>query len=689
MQFGLRATLSGKINKIASAVASFSYFGVALLWLPFLLLMGLCVAGFALTVVFAISIIVGILAGYALPTTAIFWFDWVKFIAGYDHYAAHALLATASFCAVANALSSLAANNLVERYDVKLVRFLSGWGFPVIAALFIFAISRCWVGLERPADVNISSIGGMVPFSDAAGYTAAAFDELKDGVWNAIALRRPLASAFRSILLIAGGLSYTNMLLIQALLAAFATWLAARSIAKWSGAAAGFAFVALAYAIQRSFLSTALTEPLGLIWALLSIPFIVAALRNNSIMAAQVAFGLTVLTSLTRMGAMFLIPAIILWMILNFGKGWNRKIGILAAAIAILFAVLMTNKAVVTLYGRGSDLTGSNFAYVACGLSIGGNWSACYNEYPDEIKGKNEEALTNYFYSKAAGNIWNDPMVISRRLYHGGVNFIQVLPELITQGFAHPPPSVWLHPNIFIVVATLGLIITTFRNWKAAEILFWGLAFTSIVASGAFVFFDGGTRVMSASYPLIAALWVRGLQRPSAQTVIEPVDDRQIFLIGGFIATAVAVSFIAIPGLAYKFIGSGSIELRPAAAVGEHLIYGGRRMSGFLVVADGEMLPIGTPSLHISEFKRIIEYSGIEYYQGLVTPQAPATPFGYIYAARAEPGLDSFYSYVVPSDVITRKDVSAWRLKIEEWQRKPGLGPYWYFVPRADPLEPQ
>ena len=298
--------------------------------------------------------------------------------------------------------------SIVDEFAGGLERFLIRWSFPVIAALFIFTISGTWAGLARVQDFNGASIGGMIPFSDAGGYAGAAYDAVDGGTWNAMALRRPFAAAFREILLISGGLSYANALLLQVTVAAFATWLATRSVAKWMGAAAGFAFLCLAFAIQRSYLSTTLTEPLGLIWSLFSIPFFVIALRHNSLAAAYVALGLTAVTLLTRMGAMFLIPAMILWILLCFGKTFWQKCRILAICTAILITAISLNQLLTRIYGAGDNLTGSNFYYSLCGLSVGSDWSACPQKYADEIKDQrvdDEKKLSSFLLAKSLNNI--------------------------------------------------------------------------------------------------------------------------------------------------------------------------------------------------------------------------------------------------------------------------------------------
>jgi hypothetical protein len=89
----------------------------------------------------------------------------------------------------------------------------------------------------------------------------------------------------------------------------------------------------------------------------------------------------------------------------------------------------------------------------------------------------------------------------------------------------------------------------------------------------------------------------------------------------------------------------------------------------------------------LSTFIEIIRNSGIEIYQGLVTPIAPPTPFGFVISASLRHDGGSNYSFIVPPDVVERQDVRAWRFVVQDWQRKPNYGPYWFYVTRAEPLQ--
>src|SRR5262249_57397344 len=102
--------------------------------------------------------------------------------------------------------------------ELVLVRFCRRWGFLLAACAFVFSLSATWSGVVRQGDADFASIGGLIPFSDAADYLAGAPDAAKKGGWNPAMARRPLAAGFRTALLFLGGFSTAHMLLIQALL---------------------------------------------------------------------------------------------------------------------------------------------------------------------------------------------------------------------------------------------------------------------------------------------------------------------------------------------------------------------------------------------------------------------------------------------------------------------------------------
>jgi len=75
---------------------------------------------------------------------------------------------------------------------------------------------------------------------------------------------------------------------------------------QWRGELAGIVFAALIMQLARPFLSTTLTEPIGMIWALASVIFLIEALRRHDRLSGMISLVTLVFGILTRMGALFL-----------------------------------------------------------------------------------------------------------------------------------------------------------------------------------------------------------------------------------------------------------------------------------------------------------------------------------------------------------------------------------------------
>jgi hypothetical protein len=83
--------------------------------------------------------------------------------------------------------------------------------------------------------------------------------------------------------------------------------------------------------------------------------------------------------------------------------------------------------------------------------------------------------------------------------------------------------------------------------------------------------------------------------------------------------------------------------------------------------------------------RAIVKHSNIQVYQGLLTPETPPTPFGLVAGKRVEQVGRRGFLYIVPEEVLRRRDVPQWRFAIADWQLKPGNFIYWYFVTHAEP----
>jgi hypothetical protein len=660
--------------------------------IPYLILVGLCWVGLAASAVYIASSLYAWATGWALPTTALIrWSRSVQWAANNEPYFGYLLLMLAGVGTATTWLigSTALYRPLVESNEQSLRRLLDWCRFPIAACAFVFCVSAMWAGIVRPGDFHYANLGGLVPFSDAEGYLVAAFDQVRDGVWSNIALRRPLAAGFRSVLLIFGNFSLSSMLILQACLVAGAACFATQAIVAWRGVWAGTAFFALTYIYARIFVPTPLTEPPGLFWALLSIPFFIKAFRDRSAGAALVAFAMTMAALMTRMGSMFTIPALLIWLVWQFGNGIAAKLRIALAATAILLGVLGLNSLLLKTYGTSQSSLGSNFSYVVCGLTIGTGWEGCPAKLANEGKALrgDDAAVASQLYSMAWGNFRAKPEIFFSRLTDNLEKFASDFPDVIWRGYlTGVDEPAWLFRNTLTAISLIGLVYIGARRARFVELSFWALLWASLAASSSLIYYDDGPRTLAASHPLIALFFAMGMSSPgSAPTASSPRSRLSQYGLVGLIAAALL--FVCVPWVAHQFFAMGRwANATPLQKKGEAFVFGGRRMSGFLVVNEGMPLRKDVPSIHLSEFEGILRQTGVEQYQDLIHSGLPPLPFGFVFAPRLEKGSVSSSLYIVPPEVVERRDVPAWHFDLARWDHKPGgHAEYWFYVTRAEP----
>jgi hypothetical protein len=399
---------------------------------------------------------------------------------------------------------------------------------------------------------------------------------------------------------------------------------------------------------------------------------------------------MTTVALMTRMGSMFTIPALLVWLVWQFGKGPKAKLRVFATAICILLAILGLNSVLQKAYGTANqNSTTGNFAYVVCGLTMGTTWGGCLSKLAMEGKPfpAEEEARITLLYSIAWTNFRTEPEVFFGRLTDSAVEFVTQFPDVIWKGYdtATQEPN-WLWRNSLTAVSLIGLLYIAVRGAKAVELTFWTLLWASVVVSSSVIYFEDGARALAASHPLIALFFAMGMSSPVLAPAASPSSSR-LSRYGALGLIAAAALFVCIPWMAHRFspieamVGENLLQKQ-----GEAFVFGGRRMSGFLVVEDGMPLRNDVPSLHLADFDSIIRQSSVEFYQELIHPVMPPLPFGFVFAPRLEKGSTSRFQYIVPAEVVERRDIPAWHFQLERWGYKPnGYGEYWFYVTKAEP----
>jgi hypothetical protein len=659
---------------------------------PYAMLLALLLLALAAAVLFLGATLWALATGWALPPTApLRWFDLLARFARGEPYFADLVLGVAAIGTLTTWLSAaISRSEKTAAWDTKLNAVLRWSGPPIVAAGLLIGLGAMWAGIARPEDPHWANIAGLVPFSDANNHLADAYFEAQHGFWTPWALRRPLAAAFRAVLLFAGGSSFPAMLILQACLLAAAACVAAHAVMVWRGIWAGLAFLGLSYLYLRAFAPTSLSEPLGLFWSLLSIPFFIDAFRRRATNSALVGFAMTSVALMTRMGSMFTIPALLVWLVWQFGRNRSEKLRIAIVAIAIFGAVAGLNTLLSKAYGAGGAETGSNFAYTLCGLTIGSNWDGCPLKLAEqgEPLASDEAATAKRLYAFAWQNFAAKPTVFLARLTAGVRGFLSYFPVVMWKGYSVTPDR-RLGPfgTALTVISLIGLLSLVRHGTSAVEVTFWCLVGSSILASSALIYLDDGARTLAASQPVVALFIAMGMSNPQSPPGETKAGGKLVaFGASGLIVAALLT--VSVPWMAHR-LSSTEADPKHLSGSDEIIVAGGARMSGVLVLADETPLRADVPSLHLSDFEALVAQSGVEGYQGLTHPLAPSLPFGFVFAPPVGSAVTAPNMFIVPAEVMDRRDVRAWRFHLAPWSHKmDAQGQYWFLVTQAEPATP-
>jgi hypothetical protein len=638
------------------------------------------------TAIYLVTVAIGLLQGSSLPNTAVFnLFPWTRELAMYEP-GAHYLIA---FMAMLGAVLSWLAPSF-QKDEGTLIRHWNRYGLLATAALFLFSLGAMWSGIARREDMQSNAMAGLVPLSDARGYFEITFDQVITGYWTPLAEQRPFAAAHRSVLMFLAGYSNVRFLLLQALAIACVTYVATRAVMLWRGLWSGLMFFALTLALVRPYLTTHLTEPLGQFWALLAVPFVIRLLRHGGLIDGAASFLTMTISLLTRMGSMFTIPAFAIWFAWNQARDPKRLKVTLLTITTVLLGCSLVSAALLRLYGSGTGFLGSNFSFVICGATHGGDWRTCKSLYDEELRTVGPgfgASQAHYLYTKAWEGFRRDPSVLFNRLIQGEQMFLENLIPVMLGGYTTPFTPRWFPRTAWTVIAVYGLGITLWRRREQGELSFWLFMWLGLLTSAPLIIFADGWRVLSNVLPFVAVFLACGFATAAhVRASVAPAESKasNLALAGVLITTSL---WIVVPGLAHWLdpLGARPFKTLPSKP-GEPLVLGSQYMAGFIVVPDNQPVPSDVPSIRRSQFTKALEYSAHDAYRKLTFPP-PSSAFAFVAAPNANGTLGIRYVFVAPVEVLTRRDVPAWQLTLQE-EVEEADNVRWARVTAATPIGP-
>ena len=215
-------------------------------------------------------------------------------------------------------------------------RFSGSLGFLFLVAFVSFPFYWRLHGL----DTDGFTIAGILPQNDANGYFIGTLKILYGEQIPAFAARRPLFSAFLSVILYLSNHNFAVALFILAFVVAMAIHFLGVVIRDWFGVfTAAITMMIVAYCYIGRFQGKFMTEQLGLPLGALSLAVLLLGIRERSLSYSLWGIFLLSLALNARAGAFFVLPLLILWFLnlKNTSLSKPALAGIVCTAVALGF----------------------------------------------------------------------------------------------------------------------------------------------------------------------------------------------------------------------------------------------------------------------------------------------------------------------------------------------------------------
>lgn len=335
--------------------------------------------------------------------------------------------------------------------------------------LFALPLSALWTtGLS-----NELIIGGLLPFSDAAGYFNDANRLIVDGVFSEFSTRRPLFAGLLAVVLKLTGGNLKLTLAILVLITALAIYLATIQVRRRIGAAPAALFMLICFLFYRRFIGTTLTEHLGMTLGVLGFALLWLSAVEKRVTTAFCGIVLLTLALIARAGAFFALPMLILWMVIFFRDDTSlSSFKILLVASACVMFGFAVNYILILVVGNPNGGAFSNFAYVLYGLVFGGDWHAAINNPPPEIIGLSGKALTDKLYQISIAAVMDKPSLLLSGILRAWKVYIlngYAFPLIDDPGY--PGIKKLFYPNLFSNVQSLTVYATALLHIAVFHIL--------------------------------------------------------------------------------------------------------------------------------------------------------------------------------------------------------------------------
>ena len=253
-------------------------------------------------------------------------------------------------------------------------------GFAGVMLLFALGLAGLWAS----GGTQSILLSGLIPLSDAVNYYIDAQRILNGIDISNFSAMRPFFPGFLSLILWVTGRNLMVALSILTALAGISSYLASREIQRTHGAETAIFFLMMVFLYFRHHSGTTMSESLAVPVSLLGASLLWKGIANKH--ERTFLSGLTLLAFALniRPGAMFVLPAVLLWGGFFFRNG-SRFSGkfFLIGSILVIVVFVLNNLIIKAL--AGPDATAfSNFSWALFGLVSGGkSWTYIFEVHPE------------------------------------------------------------------------------------------------------------------------------------------------------------------------------------------------------------------------------------------------------------------------------------------------------------------
>ncbi|NWF62944.1 MAG: hypothetical protein HXY38_01450, partial [Chloroflexi bacterium] len=278
------------------------------------------------------------------------------------------------------------------------------------AIMSIFALGLA--GLWATGSTQSVILNGLIPLTDAAGYYTDATRLLYGMDVSNFTAMRPFFAGLLSFFLWLSGRNLMIAVGMFTAIAGLAGYLSSREIRQTHGAEVAVFFLMLMFLYYRHHSGTTMSESLGVPVSLLGVALIWRGIARHSEWSALFGITMIALALNIRPGAMFVLPALLLWGGWAFrgqGKFSLQFFGLGAIAILLVFFV---NSRMVDFVSGSNGIPFENFAWAFYGLASGGkSWTYIFEAHP-ELSLLPDSEVTSAIYKLAFELILNQPSLL-------------------------------------------------------------------------------------------------------------------------------------------------------------------------------------------------------------------------------------------------------------------------------------